>query len=170
MGSFAWGNTAINRLEEFLQKLPGLQLGARCRGLGTTSPTVRQTTSQSGSYKSCSGFSGPLPPRIPTAGSARYQVRYPKEISVKGIICCILSHAARDHSSSLSVPEFSAPGIRLNIVKAWEPGSVLENITSLHRRIKDWEPGIKTEASLDEPQPEQGDPRGFSGYCVLNSV
>lgn len=32
MGSFAWRNTAVNRLEKFLQKLPGVRQGARCRG------------------------------------------------------------------------------------------------------------------------------------------
>lgn len=46
MESFAWRNTTINRFEKFLQKLPGLRQGARCRGLGTISAAVRQITSQ----------------------------------------------------------------------------------------------------------------------------
>lgn len=46
MGIFAWRNTAVNRLEKFLQKLPGVKQSARYRGLGTTSVSVRQITSQ----------------------------------------------------------------------------------------------------------------------------
>ena len=143
MGSFAWRNTAVNRLEKFLQKLPGVRQGARCRGLGTTSATVRQITSQA-AIKAAQAFQDLF--------HQGYQMqpvrlRYPKQIPTKGIICCIPSHAARDYSLSLAVPEFSMPGIRLNIVKAWEPRSVLENNTSLHRKMREQESGIKTEAS-----------------------
>lgn len=104
MGSFAWRNTAVNRLEKFLQKLPGVRQGARCRGLGTTSADC-EANYQSGSHESCSGFSRPLSPKILTA-AGETQVRYPKEIPMKGITYCIPSHAARDYSLSLAVPEF----------------------------------------------------------------
>lgn len=62
---------------------------------------------------------------------------------------CIPSCAAGGYFLSLAVPDFSVPGIRISIVKVWEPGSALKSNTSLHKEIREQESVIKTEANPD---------------------
>lgn len=138
MGIFVWSNTAVNRLEKFLQKLPGVKQSTIYRGCDC------ETNYQSESHESWSGVWRTFSPIV-----GKTQVRYPKQILMKGMCYCIPPYAARDYSLSLAVPDSSMPGIRLSIVKVWEPGSALKSNTSLHREIREQESVIKTETNPD---------------------
>lgn len=134
MRSFALRNTADDRVAKFIQNLSGVRQGPRCRVW--VQPLWPWGKLPDGiPWKLLRLFKIFSPRRLNVAGETQF--RCPKQISMKGIIYCIPSLAARDHSLSLAVPEFSMPGIRLVIVKAWQPGSMLDNNTSLHRKIRE---------------------------------